>query len=151
MSNEIPVDQNGKVSDFWREFYMDYIGKNINCHLLGRVTNYDSSRHRCTVQPLPLTSVGNKRSPLVEVVVPANIYQQENIETAINGLAYSANNSEYSIGAGGIDLTTIGVGSVVVVGFFDRDIENWNGSGNYNLRTRRMHDLNDSFVEAVIE
>lgn len=128
-----PMDQNNKAADFLGQMYLEYIGKNVNCHMIGRVTAYNPDRGRCDVQPLPLTSKGNKRAPLVEVIVPANISQQIAVAKAIE-----------------VNLTTIRVGAIVTVGFFDRDIENFKDGNSYNLKTKRMHSMQDSFVEAVI-
>ncbi|WP_204120250.1 hypothetical protein [Levilactobacillus wangkuiensis] len=42
-------------------------------------------------------------------------------------------------------------GDSVIVGFVDRDTENYTGSGQFELASRRMHSINDGVVLGVIK
>ncbi|PZL78255.1 hypothetical protein CI088_00355 [Enterococcus plantarum] len=43
----------------------------------------------------------------------------------------------------------IGVGKTVLVGFCDRDIDNFRGSSDYSLSSERMHSQNDAVILGV--
>ncbi|MCT3396239.1 Gp138 family membrane-puncturing spike protein [Lentilactobacillus hilgardii] len=122
---KVAIDAKNKQTTFLKGVFSDYLKTIINCHMIGRIISYDRDSHRCDVQPLPLQSDGDKRATLTEVIMPASLYLNDKL--------------------------TISVGSVVWVGFCDREMDNWNGKSNYTLATKRMHSLQDAVVEAVIE
>lgn len=124
-NRKVAVDPKNKQLNFIKGDLLDYISASIDCHMVGRIISYDRSNHRCDVQPLPLQSDGDKRATLTECVVPASLYL--------------------------IDKLTIKVGSVVWVGFCDREMDNWTGTSNYKIDTKRMHSKQDPVVEAVIK
>ena len=113
----------------------------VSCHTIGRVISYDKAHRRCDVQPLPLQSDGDKRAALTEVVVPASVWQMDaffrkictNKNVKLNGYKPMA------------------IGSVVWVGFCDREMDNWSGKNNYKIDTKRMHSIQDAVIEAVIK
>lgn len=127
-------DPKNKLSDFLTEELIPMIQAAINCHIVGRVISYDKSRHVCDVQPLPLQSDKDKRAALTECVVPASIWQTDEAMVALKAPDYKK----------------MKVGSVVWIGYCDREMDNWTGSSNYQLESKRMHSLQDPVVEAVI-
>lgn len=135
--NKNVVDRDSSVKNFFTGYYLKYIYANLNCINLGRVIKYDKYNHTCNVQLLPLQSDGNKRTPLNEVLVPKSIWQTDKAMQAIKEKI-------------SIEYQSLKVGSVVAVGFFDREIDNFSGKANYKLESDRMHALNDALVLEVI-
>ena len=127
-------DKRNKSTEFLMQTMPELINSELNCHTLGRVLRYDKVHHRCDVQILPLQSDGEKRAALTEVVVPKSISFLNTVAAYIKSdVVFKA-------------------GSVVWLGFFDRDSDNFNGSGNnFKIETRRMHSLQDAFVGGVIK
>ena len=127
-------DKRNKSTEFLMKTMPELINSELNCHTLGRVLSYDKAHHRCDVQILPLQSDGEKRAALTEVIVPKSI----------SFLNTVANHIKSEV--------VFKVGSVVWIGFFDRDSDNFSGSGNnFKIETRRMHSLQDAFVGGVIK
>lgn len=97
------------------------ISANLHVAQLARVTSLSADKTRCAVQPLAHNLSGGKRAMLLSVVVGRCARQY------------------------------ISVGSVVVVGFLDRSLESWDGTGaDYDISSSRMHDLNDAVIWEVI-
>ena len=127
-------DKRNKSTEFLMQTLPELINSELNCHTIGRVLSYDKAHHRCDVQILPLQSDGEKRAALTEVIVPKSI-------SFLNAVAAHIKSD-----------VVFKVGSVVWIGFFDRDSDNFNGSGNnFKIETRRMHSLQDAFVGGVIK
>lgn len=127
------VDPKHKMSDFLEKELIPLISSQINCNMIGRVISYRKTDHRCSVQPLPLQSDGDKRAPLVECVVPSSIWQ---LDEVLGKLSKS--------------WKPMKVGSVVSVDFCDREMDNWTGKSNYAIETKRVHSLQDTIIQAVI-
>lgn len=127
------VDPKHKMSDFLEKELIPLISSQINCNMIGRVISYRKIDHRCSVQPLPLQSDGDKRAPLVECVVPSSIWQ---LDEVLGKLSKS--------------WKPMKVGSVVSVDFCDREMDNWTGKSNYAIETKRVHSLQDTIIQAVI-
>lgn len=128
-------DPKNKLSDFLTGELFPMIQESINCHTIGRVISYNRSAHTCDVQPLPLQSDGDKRAALTECIVPSSIWQADAAFAALKANDYVA----------------MRVGSIVWVGFCDREIDNWTGKSNYRLESKRMHSIQDPVVEVVIK
>lgn len=93
-----------------------------NSFMLGKVISIDKgSPWRVDVQPSPKQSDGNERAIIGDCLV---------LESAAS---------------------TMKRGSSVLVGFHDRDMDNYNGAGEFELASRRMHDVNDGIVLGVIK
>lgn len=120
-------DKNHGV-DFFLEKLLPYIAVNINCVALAKVVSVNGNEADC--QPLALQSDGDKRAMLIgcPVVKSAMFYP-----TSLDGTK----------------LAHLSAGNVVVVGYNDRDIDNFAG-GEFKLASRRMHSVNDGVVLGVI-
>ncbi|KRM91605.1 hypothetical protein FC87_GL000737 [Fructilactobacillus florum DSM 22689 = JCM 16035] len=81
------------------------------------------------MQPLPLKSTGQVRAILINCIVPASLYLVDEKDS----------------------LNLLHVGSVVLVGFLDRDADNWHGSQPFKLASYRLHSIQDAIIESVVE
>ncbi|WP_125545357.1 Gp138 family membrane-puncturing spike protein [Levilactobacillus lindianensis] len=106
---------------------MPYFQAGVNCVIVGDVVFYDGKT--ADVQPAPLDSNGNKRSIIGNCLVLANA-------------------AEYLKGG---SPTKMKRGDRVVVVFHDRDLDNYEDSGQFMLASRRMHSLNDGIVIGVVK
>ncbi|VDG18792.1 hypothetical protein [Lactobacillus brevis] [Lactiplantibacillus mudanjiangensis] len=97
-----------------------------NCMTVGTVAKLNGST--ADVQPTPLQSDGDKRPIIGNCLVT----QQA---------------AEYRKDGKDVHLKK---GDVVLVGFLDRDMDNFNGSRPFSLASRRMHSVNDAVVIGVI-
>lgn len=132
------VDRRNKMAEFFKDDVRRFINDDINCHLMCRVNRYEKSDHSAECQPLPLQEDGDKRAMLIDVKVPASIWQLDSAMSAIKKKV------------DGLDWQPLSVGSVVWVGFHDRDMGNWTGKGNYKLESNRMHSIQDACIESVV-
>lgn len=98
---------------------MKTINKSINVMTLCRVVNLDLGSQKADVQPLALKSDGTKRALIQSALVLNHC------------------------------LEDIGTGKVVLVGFNDRDTDNFRDAGDYHLSSKRMHSVNDAVVMGV--
>ena len=135
MRKQVPDGKN-KATDFISKELIPMIQAAINCHTIGRVISYDRNIHTCDVQPLPLQSDGDKRAALTECVVPATIWQVDEALMSLKDIK---------------GYQPMRIGSVVYVGFNDREMDNWTGKSNYKLASKRMHSIQDPVIEAVIK
>ncbi|TPR23129.1 hypothetical protein DY120_07430 [Apilactobacillus micheneri] len=156
------VDKSDKFINFFSKTYPNYILKNIQCINLGRVTKYDKKNHECEVQLLPLQSDNTKIAPLNYVIVPANIYEQDDLKSFTNKINEIVQNIN-KIPKADINVKKLDpkklikqhpilkVNSVVTVGFFDCDIDNYKGKNNFKVETTRKHSLTDAVILGVIK
>ena len=108
---------------------LPYFQYGINCHIKGTIVSLDwGSPMRADVQPLPEQSDGTTRALLGDCLVTA-----EAAEYIRDG-----------------KIKKLKRGDVVWVEFEDRDQDNFTGSGQYSLASRRMHSINDGVVTGVI-
>ena len=104
---------------FIKEFTTS-INANLHVAQLARVVFINEDKTRVNVQPLARNYNGSKRAMLMSIPV------------------------------GKVARQFIEVGSVVGILFLDRAIENWDGSNDdFELTSKRMHDLNDAVVVEV--
>ncbi|MBB1078973.1 ABC transporter substrate-binding protein [Limosilactobacillus sp. STM2_1] len=98
------------------------INANLHVAQLARVYKLTDDHSRADVQPLALDASGKKRAPLINVPV---------------GMVAQGYISE---------------GSVVLVMFLDRSMENWSKADNqeFSLANKRMHDVNDAVICEVM-
>lgn len=132
-------DSEGTFVDYMLNDLPKYVSSKINCINIGKVTSKNDSRHECNVQLLPLQLDGQKAPVISRAIVPASIWYQDEI----NKKMARKLEIEYK--------TLFKVGSVVAIGFFDREIDNWSGSKNYKIESDRMHSLNDPVILGVIK
>lgn len=132
------VDKHNKMAEFFKDDVRRFINDDINCHQMCRVNRYDKGKHSADCQPLALQSDGDKRAMLIDVKVPASIWQ---LDDAMDKIAKKVD---------GLDWKPLKVGSVVWVGFNDRDLGNWTGKTNYKLESTRMHSVQDAAIESVM-
>lgn len=132
------VDKRNKMAEFFKDDVRRFINDDINCHQLCRVNRYDKGGHSADCQPLALQSDGDKRAMLMDVKVPASIWQLDDAMDAI------------SKKVDGLKWKPLKVGSVVMVEFNDRDISNWTGKTNYKLESTRMHSIQDASIGSVV-
>lgn len=158
-------DKRNKSTEFLMQTMPELISSELSCHTIGRVLSYNKAHHRCDVQILPLQSDGEKRAALTEVVVPDSISMINDIVDFMKWAdgfvdTYNGHTNPPAGGVSGAyhhfnkkkEKHAFKVGSVVWIGFFDRDSDNFNGSGdNFKIETRRMHSLQDAFVGGVIK
>lgn len=137
------VDRRNKMAEFFKDDVRRFINDDINCHLMCRVNRYDKGDHSADCQPLPLQEDGDKRAMLIDVKVPASIWQLDKFMPIISDQLKGAKQA-------GFDWQPLKVGSVVWVGFHDRDMGNWTGKGNYKLESNRMHSIQDACIESVV-
>lgn len=135
-------DSNADVN-FFGEKYLELIMASMAVIQYGKVVRYDSSDHTADVQPLALQSDGSKRAMLMncDVVMSAREWYETGADNDGEG------------GDGGIDIKKIHklkAGDIVVVGFNDRDTDNFTKSGNFSLASRRMHSIQDGVVLGVL-
>lgn len=118
------------------------VNRSIDCITLGRVIKYDKARHEANVQPLPLDSDNNKRAPFNYCVVPASIYQTDK---SFQALEKNPKNNFHGY-------KPMKVGSLVIVGACDREIDNLNiqSKNNYKIESKRMHSFQDSVILGVV-
>lgn len=67
------------------------------------------------------------------------------------GPKQSDGNSRAMLGGCLVAVPDVKRGDYVVVGFVDRDIDNFTGSGQFELASRRMHSVNDGVILGVIK
>lgn len=132
------VDKHNKMAEFFKDDVRRFINDDINCHQMCRVNRYDKGNHSADCQPLALQSDGDKRAMLIDVKVPASIWQ---LDDAMDKIAKKVD---------GLNWKPLKVGSVVWVGFNDRDLGNWTGKTNYKLESTRMHSVQDAAIESVM-
>lgn len=158
-------DKRNKSTEFLMQTLPELINSELNCHTLGRVLRYDKTAKTCDVQILPLQSDGEKRAALTSVIVPDSISMINDIVDFMKWADKFVDtyNSHTNPPGGGVSASythfdkdkenhAFKVGSVVLIGFLDRDSDNFNGSGNnFKIETRRMHSLQDAFVGGVIK
>lgn len=136
--NKHAVDRKNKFSNFILHSYPNFISNKIKVMNIGKITKYDKSAHTCTVQLLPLQHDNSKTAPIPEVIVPSTIWQtdkaMEKIKEKIS-----------------LDYKPMKVGSVVSVGFFDTEIDNFRGKSNFKIESYRKHSLNDAILLGVIK
>lgn len=161
---KVAIDAKNKQSNFLKNEFLEFFKSEINCHTIGRVISYDKAHHRCDVQPLPLQSDGDKRAALTEVVVPDSISMINDIVDFMKWADKFVDtyNRHTNPPAGSVSGTyshfdkakekhAFKVGSVVWIGFCDREMDNWSGKNNYKIDTKRMHSIQDAVIEAVIK
>ena len=165
---KVAIDAKNKQVNFFKNDFLEFFKSEINCHIIGRVISYDKAHHRCDVQPLPLQSDGDKRAALTEVVVPDSISMINDIvdfmkwadkfAMTYSGHTHTAPHGEtsgphgpYHVFDKAKEKHAFKVGSVVWVGFCDREMDNWSGRNNYKIDTKRMHSIQDAVIEAVIK
>lgn len=108
---------------------LPYFQAGVNCTIKGTVVSLSwGSPMRADVQPLPEQSDGTTRALLGDCLVTAAA-------------------AEYLRDG---EPTRLKRGDTVIVAFDDRDQDNFTGSGQYALASRRMHSINDGTVLAVI-
>ncbi|MEJ6401041.1 hypothetical protein [Nicoliella lavandulae] len=141
--NRIAVDQRNKHKNFFGDQLPKYISSQIHCMELARVKKYDTSTHKCELVPLALQSDDDKRANLLEVEVPYDIWHRDEVlETLVKDYDSRTHSK--------LKWEKLKKGSVVLVGFMDRDTDNFTGSAtNYKIKPERMHSLNDSIVLGV--
>ena len=132
-------DPEGTFIDYMLNDLPKYVSSKINCINIGRVISNDTKRHECDVQLLPLQLDGQKSAVVSRALVPESIWRQDDFNKQIA----QKNDINYS--------TLFKVGSVVAIGFFDREIDNYSGAKNYKIGTDRMHSLNDPVILGVIK
>ena len=160
----VAIDAKNKQSNFLKNEFLEFFKSEVSCHTIGRVISYDKAHRRCDVQPLPLQSDGDKRAALTEVVVPDSISMINDIVDFMKWADKFVDtyNEHTNPPAGGVSVTyhhfdkvkekhAFKVGSVVWVGFCDREMDNWSGKNNYKIDTKRMHSIQDAVIEAVIK
>ena len=134
------VDHEDYFTNFMTEVLPKAISAQINCINIGKVTHYDTKRHLADVQPLPLQLDNEKTAVVTNALVPASIYVQDDL----NAQLAKANKVKYN--------KLMKVGSVVTVGFFDRELDNYHdNNANYKIESDRMHSLNDPVILGVIK
>ncbi|UQS85791.1 hypothetical protein MOO46_07305 (plasmid) [Apilactobacillus apisilvae] len=136
--NKKVVDRKNKVSNFIFNAYPQFIMGKIHCINLGRIIKYDKADHTCSVQLLPLQHDNDKIAPINEVIVPASIWQNDKAMEKIKDKI-------------SIEYKSLKVGSVVTIGFFDTEIDNFAGKDNFKIDSTRKHSLNDATLLGVIE
>lgn len=136
--NKKVVDRKNKASNFMFNAYPQFIMEKIHCINLGRIIKYNKSDHTCSVQLLPLQHDNDKIAPINEVIVPASIWQ--------NDVAMEKIKEKISV-----EYKALKVGSVVTIGFFDTEIDNFSGKSNFKVESSRKHSLNDATLLGVIE
>lgn len=134
------VDHEDYFTNFMTEVLPKAISAQINCINIGKVTHYDTKRHLADVQPLPLQLDNEKTAVVTNALVPASIYVQDDLNVQLA----KANKIKYT--------KLMKVGSVVTVGFFDRELDNYHdNNANYKIESDRMHSLNDPVILGVIK
>ena len=134
------VDHEDYFTNFMTETLPKAIASQINCITIAKVTHYDTKRHLADVQPLPLQLDNEKTAVVTNAIVPASIYAQD----SLNAQLAKANKIKYN--------KLMKVGSVVTVGFFDRELDNYHdNNANYKIESDRMHSLNDPVILGVIK
>lgn len=132
------ADPKNSQADFYKDALRRFINADIYVAMIGRVIKYNKNHHTCEIQPLALQQDNDKRAPLVEVDVPASIWQTDKYLQAV---CEKEGISGYQ---------PLRVNSVVGVGFWDRDAENWTGTTNFKLESGRMHSIQDPYVQVVL-
>lgn len=164
---DMQPDKDNRIQKFVSEELQTMTKVGMACHMIGRVISYDKAQRRCDVQPLPLQSDGDKRAAYTDVIVPDSIsmindivdfmkWADSFVET-YNGHTHTAPHGETSGPHGPYhafdkakEKHAFKVGSVVWVGFCDRELDNWTGKNNYEIETTRMHSVQDAVVQEVI-
>ena len=111
--------------EFMNELFPQLLLSRIYCMMIGTVTRFDGEV--ADVQPAPLQSDDSKRP----VIIECPILQSALIVFNKDGFAVKK---------------ALKVGDKVLVGFHDRDLENYRGQKTYKLATKRMHSINDGIV-----
>ncbi|WP_282804016.1 hypothetical protein [Secundilactobacillus kimchicus] len=132
------ADPKNVQANLYKDVLRRFINADIHVAMIGRVIKYDKDHHTCEVQPLPLEQDNDKRAPLVEVDVPSSVWQTDSF---IQKLCEKADISGYQ---------PMRVNSVVGIGFWDQDAENWTGTTNFKLESGRMHSIQDPYVQVVL-
>lgn len=105
----------------------ELIMSQIYCMMVGTVSKYDSGNQAADVQPAPLQSDDSKRPVVTECpVLLSSLMVFDEKGRAI--------------------YKPLKAGDKVLLGFHDRDLENYRGQKSYKLATRRMHSINDGIV-----
>lgn len=135
-----PVDHENVFSDLITQQIPKAIASQINCISIGRIAHYNHAKHTCDVQLLPRELDGSKVAMITDVIVPRSLYSQD----AFNRRIAEKLSIKYN--------KLLKVGSVVTIGFFDRELDNFHGDGRtYKVETDRMHSLNDATLLGVVQ
>lgn len=121
------TDKN-KNANFFMDHLMPYFLSSVNCFQVAKVVKIDGNEADC--QPLTLQSDGDKRAMLISCPILASAMY-------------------YPKSTNGAKLTKLKKGDKVLIGFHDRDLDNYTGK-EFKLASRRMHSLNDGIVLGVI-
>ena len=132
-------DPEGVFVDYMLNDLPKYVGSKINCINIGKIIKNDTKRHECNIQLLPLTMDEQKVAVVSRAIVPARINKQDDL----NAKLAKSNKIKYS--------PMLKVGAVVSVGFFDKEIDNFQHCKNYIFESDRMHSLNEQIVLGLIE
>lgn len=111
--------------NFMDEQFPQLLLSRIYCMLIGTVTKFEDGV--ADVQPAPLQSDDSKRPMIIACPVLKNAL----IEFNKDGHAI---------------YKPLKAGDKVLLGFHDRDLENYRGQKTYKLATKRMHSINDGIV-----
>lgn len=111
--------------NFMDEQFPQLLLSRIYCMMIGTVTKFEDGV--ADVQPAPLQSDDSKRPVIIECPV---------LQSAL----IDFNKDGYAIHK------PLKTGDKVLLGFHDRDLENYNGQKTYKLATNRMHSINDGIV-----
>lgn len=134
------VDHEDYFTNFMTDILPKAIASQINCINIGKITHYDAKKHLADVQPLPLQLDNEKIAVITNALVPASLYEQDDL----NSQLAKANKIKYT--------KLIKVGAVVSIGFFDRELDNYHdNNSNYKIESDRMHSLNDPVILGVIK
>lgn len=139
MINKHVVNPDGEFIDYMINDLPKYVASKINCISIGKIVKNDKKRHECNVQLLPLQMDNQKPAIVSRAIIPASLYKQDEL----NAKLAKKNDIKYS--------RLLKVGAVVSIGFFDREIDNFDGAKNYKIDTDRMHSLNDPVILGVIQ
>lgn len=109
------------MKDFDSRFFKDFEKRiNKDLNVMQLCRVVETAGQKANVQPIALKSDGGKRAMILNALVLNHCKED------------------------------IGNGKVVLVGFCDRDIDNFRGASDYSLSSERMHSQNDAVILGVI-
>lgn len=120
----------------------------IDSASIARVVKYDKKKHVADIQPLANFADGTRSAQFLDVPVSENCYKtDELLEKLKPEFAKVDAHVGSSITSKLPKKPRMRVGSIVVYVALDRDMDNWDGTGNeFTPESNRTHDANDSII-----
>lgn len=146
--NRVPIRWYENISKVKNRF-----SRSLESAFLAKVLTYDKKKHIADIQPLANWIDGTKSAQYLDVPVAESCYRLDELLDKFKS-DLKAVDSSPEVNSHFLEhypkKKSMRVDAVVIAVTMDRDIDNWDGTGNtFTPNTGRMHDANDSIIVSV--